>query len=206
MIRQSAGLWCINNLINQGGKMDMLPREVMIAHQSAAEDRIRERELAEFDRALQQDIRIRIIGTVFIVLLVVLMAVFLPASARAANTVIEEYVPLSRDLLPIELVAVDTERHLLEKARQQLKQSKGWRLISAQDRMNYPGKCFITLMHGEVVVECAVGTHPDSPWVLLERPRRTLAPRVFKSVSDAIATIRNFSRHSLKDHRLEKTI
>lgn len=190
--------------------MDMLPREVMIAHQGA-EDRIRERELEEFDRALQQDIRIRIIGTVFIVLLVAVMAAFLPTPAKAANPVIEEYVPLSRDLLPIELVGVDATPHQLEKAREQLTHSKEWRLVKAGDQKNYPGKCFITLKRGEVVVECAVGTHPDAPWVLLERPRRTLVPRSFKSVSDALGTIRNFSRHSLKDHQthqpsMEKTI
>ncbi len=197
--------------------MDIIPQE-MRDHMDIAE-RIQwiqcEHKLAEeFDRALRQGTWNRILGAIIVVVLILVMTVLVLTPAKAANPVIEEYVPLSRGLLPIELVGVDATPYQLEKAREQLVQTKEWRLVKAGDQKNYPGKCFITLKRGEVVVECAVGTYSDAPWVLLERPRRTLVPRSFKSVSDALATIRNFSRHSLKDYpipqfqqpRMENTI
>lgn len=167
-------------------------------------------ECVEFDRVL---LHVKITQW-FLALCTFVVACLAAAPVRGETQIIEEYVAVDRNLLPVELVVLGTPSDRVIEVRQELKKPGRWRLTRTGDQGYYPGKCFITIQEREVSVSCAVGTYSDAPWALTERPRRTLAPRSYDRVSDAIATILNFSRASLREYherkiqesRLENTI
>lgn len=156
----------------------------MIARQSASEERTRERELEEFDRALQQDIRIRIIGTVFIVLFIIVMTALLPAPAKAASpSLLVTYVPEKGvDLFPVEVLKEERVEY-----QELLTELSARRLYAANpgDFQYFPGKCFAGIRKKKFVVDC-IANVPG------EKALQT-GERVFSTAKDALTFVERFT-------------